>query len=80
MTDLTVVQHCTEMQQLYVIKSICYYLTTCRIKMERVVFSKRFFFLLKLSLLEFSHPNILFHKCSYFYNMSHCFNSWRGFT
>lgn len=44
MTDLTVVQHCIEMQELYAITSICYYLTTCRIKKERVVFSKSFFF------------------------------------
>lgn len=79
MTDLTVVQHCIEMQQLYAITFICYYLTNCRIKKERVVFSKSFF-PLKLSLLEFSHPNKLFHKCPYFYNMSHCFNSWRGLT
>lgn len=42
MTDLTVVQH-FEMQQLYAITSICYYLTICRIKKERVVFSKSFF-------------------------------------
>lgn len=43
MTDLTVVKHCIEMQQLYAITSICYYLTTCRIKKERVVLSKSFF-------------------------------------
>lgn len=43
MTDLTVVQHCIEMQQLYAITFICYYLTNCRIKKERVVFNKSFF-------------------------------------
>lgn len=45
MTDLTVVQHCIEMQQLYAITSICYYLTTCRIKKGKgCVLVKVFFF------------------------------------
>lgn len=55
-----------------------YCLTACKIKEETVVFGEKF--IEKMALLEFSHPNILFHICSYFYNMNHCFNYWTGFT